>query len=115
MFEICRQQWKSLVEELPVKGTTSALVLGTVRKVLIVDDVDERTDDCLVALSYWLCVTMTTDHTEWALMSLRVVGRRARAMAGVPLQSAPTRIAGKAEGRWNSSAAAEQSHGLWLS
>jgi len=55
MSEICRQQWKSFVEEFPIKRTTSSFILGAVRKVLIVYDVNEWTDHGLVVLRYWLC------------------------------------------------------------
>jgi len=54
VFEVICQQWKSLVEELPVKSTSCTLVLSSVCKILIVYHVNERTHNRLVVLGYWL-------------------------------------------------------------
>ena len=70
MFEVLWQKWQSLVEELPVKCATSTLILGTVSKVLVVDNVNERTHNGPVVLGYWLYST-----TPAALLNQSIVSK----------------------------------------
>lgn len=55
---VLRQQWQTLVEQLPVKGPTSPFVLRPVCKGLKINDVNEGTDTRTVVLCDGLCGKM---------------------------------------------------------
>ena len=61
MEQVFRQEREPFVEELPVKGTSGTLILGSVRKRLKVYDIDERAHHILIVLLDRLCQNGTAE------------------------------------------------------